>query len=162
MPKASLAAWNKLKITVNTIENDKSLYKNSFDIEGGNFNNAGAISTQIKSILKKIGLPNEIVRKSAIVCYESEINIVSYARKGIISLIVTPKTVEIEVIDEGPGIPNITLAMEQGYSTATQQIREMGFGAGMGLYNIKTYSDKFDISSEVNKGTFLKMIINMP
>ena len=73
-----------------------------------------------------------------------------------------PKTVEIEVIDEGPGIPNIELAMQQGYSTADQQIREMGFGAGMGLHNIKCYSDKFDISSEVDKGTFLKMIINTP
>ena len=70
-----------------------------------------------------------------------------------------PEAVEIEVIDEGPGIPDIEQAMQQGYSTATQEIREMGFGAGMGLHNIKSYSDKFDISSEVNKGTFLKMII---
>ncbi len=155
-----MVAWKKLKITVYATEN--ILYKNSFDVEGGNFSNAGTVSTRIKSILKQIGLPDDVVRKSAIVCYESEINIVSYARKGIINLTVTPKTVEIEVIDEGPGIPNIELAMEQGYSTANQQIREMGFGAGMGLYNIKCYSDKFDISSEVDKGTFLKMIINSP
>ena len=107
-------------------------------------------------------MPNDVVRKSAIVCYESEINVVSYARKGFITLTVTPKTVEIEVIDEGPGIPDIELAMEQGYSTANQQIREMGFGAGMGLHNIKSYSDTFNISSEVDKGTFLKMIINIP
>ena len=138
-----------------------NLYKNSFDIEGGNFSNAGAIATRIKSILKNMGLPNDIVRKSAIVCYESEINIISYAKKGKINLTVTPTTVEIEVVDEGPGIPNIELAMEQGYSTANQQIREMGFGAGMGLHNIKTYSDTFNISSEVDKGTFLKMIINI-
>jgi anti-sigma regulatory factor (Ser/Thr protein kinase) len=137
-----------------------NLYKNSFDIEGGNFSNAGAVATRIKSILKNIGLPSDIVRKSAIVCYESEINIISYAKKGKINLTVTPTTVEIEVVDEGPGIPNIELAMEQGYSTANQQIREMGFGAGMGLHNIKNYSDTFNISSEVDKGTFLKMIIN--
>jgi serine/threonine-protein kinase RsbT len=149
-----------LKIKVCATESP--LYKNSFDVEGGNFSNAGAVSTRIKWILKQIGLPDDVVRKSAIVCYESEINIVSYARKGIINLTVTPKTVEIEVIDEGPGIPNIELAMEQGYSTANQQIREMGFGAGMGLHNIKSYSDKFNISSEVDKGTFLKMIINSP
>jgi Anti-sigma regulatory factor (Ser/Thr protein kinase) len=157
-----LVAWNKLKITVHTTETENYLYTNNFDIEGGNFNNAGTIATRIKSILKEIGLPNEVVRKSAIVCYESEINVVSYARKGIITLTVTPKTVEIDVIDEGPGIPDVELAREQGYSTASQQVREMGFGAGMGLYNIQCYSDKFDISSEVNKGTFLKIIVNIP
>jgi serine/threonine-protein kinase RsbT len=147
---------------VHTTETENYLYTNNFDIEGGNFNNAGTIATRIKSILKEIGLPNEVVRKSAIVCYESEINVVSYARKGIITLTVTPKTVEIDVIDEGPGIPDVELAREQGYSTASQQVREMGFGAGMGLYNIQCYSDKFDISSEVNKGTFLKIIVNIP
>jgi anti-sigma regulatory factor (Ser/Thr protein kinase) len=155
-----LVAWKKLKIKVCASKTVSNLYKNSFDIEGGNFSNAGAVATRIKSILKNIGLPNDIVRKSAIVCYESEINIISYAKKGKINLTVTPTTVEIEVVDEGPGIPNIELAMEQGYSTANQQIREMGFGAGMGLHNIKNYSDTFNISSEVDKGTFLKMIIN--
>jgi serine/threonine-protein kinase RsbT len=140
-------------------ETEDTLNKYSFDVEGGNFNAAGTVSMRIKSILKQYGLPDDIVRKSAIVSYEAEINIVSYAKKGTISLTVTPDTVEIEVADEGPGIPNIELAMEQGYSTANQQIREMGFGAGMGLHNINSYSDKFDISSEVDKGTFLKMII---
>ena len=139
---------------------ENTLNKYSFDVEGGNFNAAGSVSMRIKSILKEKGLPNDVVRKSAIVCYEAEINIVSYARKGIINLTVAPENVEIEVADEGPGIPDIELAMEQGYSTASQQIREMGFGAGMGLHNINFYSDIFDISSKVNKGTFLKMIIN--
>ena len=138
---------------------ENTLTKYSFDVEGGNFNIAGTVSTRIKSILKENGLPSDVVRKSAIVSYEAEINIVSYAKKGTINLTITPKAVEIEVSDEGPGIPDIELAMEQGYSTANQQIREMGFGAGMGLYNIKSYSDKFDISSEVDKGTFLKMVI---
>jgi serine/threonine-protein kinase RsbT len=149
-----------LKPALNTPED--TLHKYSFDIEGGNFNAAGTVSTRIKSLLKQKGLPNDVVRKSAIVCYEAEINIVSYARKGTINLTVTSRAIEIEVSDEGPGIPDIELAMEQGYSTANQQIREMGFGAGMGLYNIKTYSDKFDITSEVDKGTFLKIIIYTP
>jgi len=151
-----------LKITVQTTESENHSYKNSFDVEGGNFDNAGSVSTQIKSILKNIGLPINIIRKAAIACYESEINIVSYARKGIINLTVTPKTVEFNIVDEGPGIPDIELAMEQGYSTADRQIREMGFGAGMGLYNIKCSSDIFNLSSEVDKGTFLKIIINIP
>jgi anti-sigma regulatory factor (Ser/Thr protein kinase) len=147
---------------VHTTETENHLYKNSFDVEGGNFNNAGSVSTNVKSILKNIGLPNNVIRKAAIACYESEINIVSYARKGVINLTVNPKSVEFDIIDEGPGIPDIELAMEQGYSTADRQIREMGFGAGMGLYNIKSSSDIFNLSSEVDKGTFLKIIINIP
>ncbi len=143
---------------VNKPENTFNKY--SFNIECGNFNVAGTVSMRIKAILKEKGLPSDVVRKSAIVSYEAEINIVSYARKGFINLTVTPENVEIEAADEGPGIPNIEQAMEQGYSTASQQIREMGFGAGMGLHNINFYSDKFDISSEVNKGTSLRMIIN--
>ena len=144
--------------TVTQTEN--SLYHDKFDIEGGNFNKAGIVSTNIKSLLKKMGLPAEVVRKSAIVSYESEINVVSYAHKAVVYLTVYPNNVLIEVIDEGPGIPDIELAMQQGYSTADQRIREMGFGAGMGLFNIKSYSDSFQISSEVGKGTHLKMIIN--
>jgi serine/threonine-protein kinase RsbT len=142
---------------VNVSENNLTKY--SFNVEGGNFDMAGTVSTRIKSILKENGLPSDVVRRSAIVCYEAEINVVSYAKKGLINLTITPQTVEIEVHDEGPGIPDIQRAMQQGYSTANQQIREMGFGAGMGLFNIKSYSDQFDISSEVDKGTFLKMII---
>jgi serine/threonine-protein kinase RsbT len=137
-------------------------YQRSFYVEGGNFNYAGTVSTSIKSILKKMDLPIAVVRKSALVSYESEINIVSYARKGVINLTVYSDYVQIEAIDEGPGIPNIELAMQEGYSTADQRIREMGFGAGMGLCNIKNYSDKFNITSEIGKGTYLKMIINNP
>jgi len=157
-----LVAWNKLKITVHTAETENYLYTNSFDIEGGNFNKAGTIATGIKSILKELGLPNDVVRKSAIVSYEAEINIVSYARKGIVTLTVTSKNVEIDVTDEGPGIPDVELARKQGYSTANQQIREMGLAPVWDSITSTAYSDKFDISSEVNKGTFLKIIINIP
>jgi serine/threonine-protein kinase RsbT len=141
-------------------ETDHVFYERSFYIEGGNFNYAGIVSTSIKSILKKMDIPADVVRKSALVSYESEINIVSYARKGVIKLTVFADIIQIEAIDEGPGIPNIELAMQEGYSTADHKIREMGFGAGMGLCNIKFFSDKFDLSSEVGKGTSLKMIIN--
>lgn len=143
-------------------ETNNNLYSGSFIIEGGNFNSAGVVSTSIKSILKKLGLPNDIVRKAAIVSYEAEINVVSYAKKAVVNLMVNPGVVQIEVIDEGPGIPNIDLAMQEGYSTADQRIREMGFGAGMGLCNIKNYSDAFHLTSEVGKGTHLKMTIQSP
>ncbi|OQA21269.1 MAG: Serine/threonine-protein kinase RsbT [Actinobacteria bacterium ADurb.Bin346] len=139
---------------------EKNNYQRSFYVEGGNFTYAGIVSTSIKSILKKMDLPVDLVRKSAIVSYESEINIVSYAKKGVIKLTIDSRTIQIEAIDEGPGIPDIELAMQAGYSTADQRIREMGFGAGMGLSNIKRYADVFDLTSEVGKGTYLKMIIN--
>jgi len=128
-------------------------------VEGGNFSYAGIVSTSIKSILKQMDFPNDVVRKTALVSYESEINIVSYARKGVIKLTIFSGVIQIEAVDEGPGIPNIELAMQEGYSTADNKIREMGFGAGMGLCNIKHYSDYFDLVSEVGKGTSLRMVI---
>ena len=136
------------------------MYEGSFAVTGGNFDHAGEVSGSIKSILKQMNLPNEVVRRVSLVAYESEINIVSYAKKGMIRLRVVPESVMIEAIDEGQGIPDINLAMQPGYSTATDKIREMGFGAGMGLCNIKSFSDAFHISSEIGKGTYLKMIIN--
>ena len=138
---------------------EKPLYEGSFAVVGGSFDNAGEVSSNIKSILKQIGLPNSVVRRVSLVAYESEINIVSYARKGMIRLHVVPESIMIEAIDEGQGIPDVDLAMQPGWSTATDKIREMGFGAGMGLCNIKSFSDMFHISSKVGKGTYLKMII---
>jgi len=138
---------------------EKPLYEGSFTVVGGDFDTAGEVSGNIKAILKGIGISSDLVRKATLVAYESEINIVSYARKGMIRLRVVPDCILIEAIDEGQGIPDIELAMQPGYSTASQKIREMGFGAGMGLCNIRSFSDIFHISSEVGKGTHLKMII---
>jgi len=138
---------------------EKPLYEGSFPVEGGNFDHAGEVSTNIKAILRQIGLSKEVIRKAALVAYESEINIVSYAKRGMIRLRVVPDSILIEAVDEGQGIPDIELAMQPGFSTASQKIREMGFGAGMGLCNIKNFSDVFHISSELGKGTHLKMVI---
>ena len=138
---------------------EKPLYEGSFTVMGGNFDNAGEVSSNIKTVLKQIGLPKDVIRKAALVAYESEINIVSYARRGMIRLRVVPDCIMIEAIDEGQGIPDIEQAMQPGFSTASQKIREMGFGAGMGLCNIRTFSDVFHITSEVGKGTHLRMII---
>jgi serine/threonine-protein kinase RsbT len=134
-------------------------FEKSFDVEGGSFQNAGNVSGQIKSILKDLGVSTDIVRRVAIICYESEINIVSYAKKGRITLAVTDEAVKIETKDEGPGIPDIELAMKEGYSTATAAVREMGFGAGMGLANMKKYSDHLMITSEVGVGTCVTMTV---
>ena len=138
---------------------EKPLYERCLTVVGGNFDNAGEASAGIKAILRQMGFSSDVVRKAALVAYESEINIVSYARRGMLRLHVVPGSVMIEAIDEGPGIPDIELAMQPGYSTASAKVREMGFGAGMGLCNIKSFSDMFKISSEVGRGTYLKMII---
>jgi anti-sigma regulatory factor (Ser/Thr protein kinase) len=136
-------------------------FKKSFPVQGKSFENAGHISSKVKALLQKMRLSNEIVRRASVVTYEAEINICSYAERGKILLRVTPKFLIIDAIDEGQGIPDIELAMKEGYSTATDKIRQMGFGAGMGLANIKNFSDTFRIISEVGKGTHLKMIIRI-
>ena len=146
------------------LENDKQLlptsrYKNSFPIEGGNFDKAGMVSFQVKSIVKDMGFSEEIQRRAAIATYESELNIISYARSGYITLCIDPHQIQIDAEDEGPGIEDIELAMKDGYSTATDSIRDMGFGAGMGLSNIKRCSDFFKITSEPNIGAHLRILI---
>jgi len=141
---------------------EEARYDGTFVVEGGNFNNAGQVSSRIKNILKDLGCDSNIVRRVAIVTYEAEINIVSYAKNGLIHLLVKPESVTIDIRDQGPGIADIELAMQEGYSTASAMVREMGFGAGMGLANMKRFADKFEITSEVNVGTRVTMsIINL-
>jgi serine/threonine-protein kinase RsbT len=138
---------------------DEVLFFQEFSIAGRDFTNAGTVSTQIKSILKEIGFDPLLIRRAAIASYEAEMNVVMYAQKAVVRLSVNPASVRIEFQDQGQGIENIDLAMQEGYSTATAEMREMGFGAGMGLPNIKRNSDLFDISSEVGKGTKLAITI---
>ncbi len=135
------------------------LYEKSFPIEGNTFVNAGNVSGQVKALLKGMGLSKDVVRRASIVAYEAEINMCSYADRGKILVRITPKFVTIEAIDEGRGIEDLELAMKEGYSTATDKIRRMGFGAGMGLANMKHFSDSFRIFSKIGEGTHLKMII---
>jgi serine/threonine-protein kinase RsbT len=138
-------------------EEEKS--ENWFDIEGGNFRNAGQVSSGIKRILKEIGCSPDMVRRAAIVTYEAEINIVCYAKRGKIHLVAKPDYVAIDASDEGPGIADIDQAMQEGYSTASDEIREMGFGAGMGFANMERYANDFEITSVVNAGTRVRMNI---
>ena len=147
--------------TKNVISHKNVPYKNSFTVAGKTFENAGHVSGRVKTLLQKMKLPEEIVRRAAIVTYEAEINICSYAERGRIILRVTSKQITIEVIDKGQGIADIELAMQEGYTTSTKNIWRMGFGAGMGLSNIKRYADIFHITSRAGKGTHLKMIINI-
>ena len=139
---------------------EDTLLSQEFAVVGGDHLNAGQVSVRIKEILKQIGLDPSIVRRVAIASFEAEMNVVMYARKGIIGLGVSPSCVELVCQDEGDGIEDIELALQEGYSTATDEMREMGFGAGMGLPNIRRNSDEFEISSTVGKGTTLQIKIN--
>ncbi|MBA7626853.1 Anti-sigma F factor [subsurface metagenome] len=130
-----------------------------FEIKGGDFSNAGRASTGIKEILQEIGIDSSITVRAAIASYEAEMNVVMYAHRAVLTLNVTPKKLHLKLEDEGPGIENIDLAMKEGFSTATDEMREMGFGAGMGLPNIKRNADKFEISSIPGKGTSIDITI---
>lgn len=133
----------------------------TYNIEGGNFADAGNISSEVKQMLKQLNIPGDIIRKVVITCYEAEINIVAHAYRGTADIEFKEDSIIIKMSDEGPGIENIELALQEGYSTASDKVREMGFGAGMGLPNIKRNSDHLDIQSEVNKGTQVTIIHNL-
>jgi anti-sigma regulatory factor (Ser/Thr protein kinase) len=133
------------------------LLGHELSIEGNDFANAGMASTKVKSILKKIGFDPKLVRRVAISTYEGEMNVVMHAQRAKVKLAVTPGLIEVVIDDEGKGIPDVDLAMQKGYTTATEEMRAMGFGSGMGLPNIKKNSDELDITSEVGKGTRLRM-----
>jgi len=136
-------------------------FSHVFEIMGGNFGRAGNVSTAAKELLKELGVDSGIIRRAAIAAYEAEMNIVMYAERGELTLLVTPDLISIRLRDKGPGIPDIELAMQEGYSTATQEMREMGFGAGMGLPNIQKNADRFKITSEVGKGTSLEIYFDL-
>ena len=129
------------------------LLRQVFTVQGKNFDKAGEVSGEIKVILKDLGLDSDIVRRSVIISFEAEMNVVMYADSGTLTLILTDEDICLEISDVGPGIPDLKLALQEGYSTATDEMRERGFGFGMGLPNMKKNSDRFQIESVVGKGT---------
>lgn len=131
-----------------------------YDIEAGNFATAGEAASHIKRLLKQLGIDSSVVRRVAIAAYEAEMNLVIHSIGGSLEIIVNPKQAVIIAEDKGPGIEDIALAMQEGYSTASEYARELGFGAGMGLPNIKRCSDRFDIQSEPGRGTRLEIIFD--
>lgn len=134
-----------------------SALKFHFDVDGNDFTSAGQASVNIKKNLRQLGLSPEIIRRVSIAMYEGEINMVIHANGGVADVAVTEDFVEITLADSGPGIADIDQAMQEGFSTATDSVRSLGFGAGMGLPNMKRYSDEMNISSVVGKGTTIVM-----
>lgn len=128
-----------------------------FDVEGGDFTSAGQASVQVKKNLRQLGLDSDIIRRVSIAMYEGEINMVIHAGGGTADVIVTEEYIEIILDDEGPGIKDIEQAMQAGYSTASETIRSLGFGAGMGLPNMKKNTDSMEITSTIGVGTRIVM-----
>lgn len=128
-----------------------------FFVEGGDFSKAGSASSKLKRVLKQLNIKPAIIKKTVVALYEAEVNIVAHAYEGNIVIDLTPNDINIVLDDKGPGIPDINLAMKEGYSTASEKVREMGFGAGMGIPNIKNNCDVLTITSEVGKGTRLEI-----
>ena len=130
----------------------------SFELEGGNFSKAGYASSQIKKVLKQLSIDSRIIKRIVVALYEAEVNIVAHAWRGKVSATLDAEKITLLLKDEGPGIPDIQQAMQEGYSTASPAVREMGFGAGMGLPNMKKNVDELTIESKVGKGTTVRML----
>ena len=132
-----------------------------FEIDGENFSSAGEASVTVKKKLRQLGISPEIIRKVSIAMYEGEINMVIHANGGVADVSVTDDEIIIVLSDRGPGIKDISLAMQEGYSTARDNIRALGFGAGMGLPNMKKYTDTMEIETELGVGTTITMTVAM-
>ena len=130
-----------------------------YKVEGGDFTMAGVASSEVKKTLKQLGVDPSIIKRVVVALYEAEVNIVAHAYRGVIYVDIKGEGIKLRLVDEGPGIPDVSLAMTKGFSTASSAVREMGFGAGMGLPNISDNADSFSIETEVGKGTTLHIEI---
>ncbi len=132
-----------------------------YTVTGGDFTHAGYASSQVKKMLKQLGVDSTVIKRVVVCLYEAEVNIVAHAWDGIINVDLDTDTIFMKLTDNGPGIADIGQAMQKGFSTASPEVREMGFGAGMGLPNISANADIFNISSEPGVGTTLEITINL-
>lgn len=132
-----------------------------YDIDGENFTSAGEASVKVKKALRQLGFPVEVIRRVSVAMYEGEINMVIHANGGFAEVSVYPDKIVIVLDDKGPGIPDVDRAMQEGYSTAPESIRSLGFGAGMGLPNMKANTDEMEIQTEVGVGTRITMTVQV-
>lgn len=130
----------------------------NFNLEGGNFSRAGVASSEVKKLLKQLNVDAALVKRIVVALYEAEVNVVAHAWEGVMKVVFDGKSITVTITDKGPGIPDIELAMQEGYSTASPEVREMGFGAGMGLPNMKKNCDELKVESTVNIGTTVTMV----
>ena len=134
----------------------------NYTVDGGDLTRAGEASSEMKMTLRKLGLPPETIRRASICMYEGEINMVIHANGGTVTVEIGLDEIDITLSDTGPGIPDVEQAMEEGYTTAGDVARDLGFGAGMGLPNMKKYSDHMTVESTVGVGTNVTMVVRVP
>ncbi len=137
------------------------LLRETFTIRGDDFEHGGEVAARVKLILKDLGISPDVVRRLSIANFEAEMNVIMYAREAELTLLICPDAVRITVADRGQGIPDIDLALQEGWSTATPEMRARGFGAGLGLPNIKRNSDEFEIESVPGVGTTLRYAVRL-
>jgi len=146
-----------LGVVLNINQIDNVVREGSFQLFEGDFTNAGAASSELKNVLKEIGVDENVIRRASIAAFEAEMNVIIHGVAGTLFYSITKEEIRITVTDIGPGIPDINLAMQEGYSTAPDWVREMGWGAGMGLPNIKKNADSFTIDTVLGEGTTLEI-----
>ena len=139
----------------------EELLRKTYNIHGRDFDKAGETAAEIKEILKEIGIDASLIHRTVVIAFEAEMNVVMYASEGTLTFVLTDEDIRLEVADAGPGIESIDLALTEGFSTATDQMRERGFGFGMGLPNIEKNSDDFEIHSEVGVGTTVSAMVRL-
>ena len=137
------------------------LYRESFTIRGSDFERGGNAAANVKQVMKELEIAPAVIRRLSIANFEAEMNVIMYADEGVMELTIEPDAVRVVLADRGPGIPDIQLAMQEGYSTATAEMRARGFGAGMGLPNIKRNTDSFEIESTPGVGTTLRYAVSL-
>ena len=139
----------------------ENLLSRTYQIQGNDFDKAGETAATIKRILKEVGIDPALIHRAVVIAFEAEMNVVMYASEGTATFVVTDEDIRLEVADKGPGIQDIKMALMEGFSTATDKMREMGFGFGMGLPNIRKNSDEFGIESTVGMGTTVTATIRL-
>ena len=139
----------------------EELLRKTYQIHGRDFDKAGETASDIKEILKEIGVDSGVIHHTVVIAFEAEMNVVMYASEGIVTFVFTDEDIRLEIADKGPGIEDIDLALTEGYSTATDKMREMGFGFGMGLPNIKKNADEFNIESKPGVGTTVSATVRL-
>lgn len=139
----------------------QELLRKTYQFHGRDFDKAGETASTIKQLLKGLGIDPAIIHRTVVIAFEAEMNVVMYATEATLTLILTDEQIELEVADKGPGIEDLEMALTEGFSTATDEMREMGFGFGMGLPNIKKHSDELDLRSEVGRGVTLTATIRL-
>ena len=139
----------------------EELLRKTFQVHGRDFDKAGETAAELKQILKGLDIDSGLIHRAVVIAFEAEMNVVMYASEGTITFVLTDEDIKLEISDQGPGIENIEMALTEGFSTASDEMREMGFGFGMGLPNIRKNADGFNITSQVGVGTTVSATIGL-